>query len=286
MAQAEATDHWIRYTQEGTNRPYYHNSRTGETTWEQPPAVPVTVQYIPPTPVVGIPAASYLHPGQTAHLPRPTVSYADIMCCFSCLIPALKYEDETPVYPGEPSEEPIEWPTDFCFGYCCWQDPRRNRSICAPTCFPWATILPCSVMGSSVSLMAEEEFTDGCKGCCEDSWGCQMGPEGNSMCLGLSIFGFLPFGVGLICVLGTVCAERRFVMQRHNVQHKDNCFCWMLGCCWPCAVMQHYILLRSFNHKHGILPLAPMLLDERTPLTAAVAVEPVLALPITPPPSP
>jgi len=275
METAPAVDQWQELRDPESGRPYYHNAATNTTTWDRPPALPVAVQSIHPAPVVGIPAATYA--GEMRDRPRKL--YADIACCFSCSVPDLTYEDGSSVYEGAPSEEPIDWPTGFLYGYCCWQDPRRHRSICCPSCFPCATLCPCSIMGSSMTLMREESYLTGCGPCCEDQYGCQMGPSGNSVCLALSIFGFLPFGVGALCVLGTVCAERRFVMQRHNVRHKDNCCCWMLGCFWPCAVMQHYILLRSFNHERGIQPLSHVV-NEQTPFLAGPAVPPVLAVPV------
>ena len=38
--------------------------------------------------------------------------------------------------------------------------------------------------------------------------------------------------------VGCAITERRYVMKRYNVKGWDNCFCWLLGVCAPCATYQ------------------------------------------------
>ena len=44
-------------------------------------------------------------------------------------------------------------------------------------------------------------------------------------------------------------------MNRYNIKGKDNWAHWCMGCCYPCAVMQHYTLLREFSHANRVNPV-------------------------------
>jgi hypothetical protein len=49
------------------------------------------------------------------------------------------------------------------------------------------------------------------------------------------------------------CIERRHIMKRYHLQHSDDCLTWLYGCCYPCALYQHYAFLRTVASKRALL---------------------------------
>ena len=47
--------------------------------------------------------------------------------------------------------------------------------------------------------------------------------------------------------IGCAITERRYIMKRYNVPGWDNCFCWLLGVCAPCATYQHHALVKTYH---------------------------------------
>ena len=233
-----------------------------------PEPVPVAQQVIPPRgstpPVLGVPVAS-------TPLPDPATTigesvWGDCPCC-CCSVKDLKFNtgllrfaDPHLMTAESSTEGEREWATDFCSGYYGWKDPKSDREAWCPTCFPCACLVPCSLIGANLTMMHEEDYIEGCNGCCEERvssftcGGCEMGNSGLSLCLCLAPTGLA--AVGFFVFLGFVCTERRFIMNRYNIKGKDNWAHWCMGCCYPCAVMQHYTLLRTFNHANRIKPVS------------------------------
>ena len=172
--------------------------------------------------------------------------WGDCVCCyFDCAM--CGFFEAAPLDPPPP---PTPFPMPL-LAPCVYVDPTSPGAF-VPDFFK-AVCCSCVLMAQTYQRMIGETVTDAsCSGPrCYDGTvhdvcvkqlglGDASGPFAcMAACCILSSFKSMDIGCAI--------TERRYVMKRYNVPGWDNCFCWLLGVCAPCATYQHHALVKTYH---------------------------------------